>query len=510
MLENQGSIRKVIRRTSRRQWSNPDPMEQADCALTVTMDIDEAWLFESTRMLMARIAGERLDQDQLVQCLCAEALGTLVEQGSKRATALPEPDPHREAAAKWRQQLAEWRKEAEERCEARGFRHAGAVEAGCELVAGTDAGGAPVRRSLSELDAGIRALCARLVERELRLGALAQDFRRADGHRRLGYASESQYARERLGISLSSLKSYRSLALRAALLPELREAVALGEVGYEAAHLVSRIATRATVSAWLRRAQERTVKHLREEVAFAELIARFSTKRDQLPPTKAEVDELQRLESRVKSGAVWFEPRETTQHGQMSGASLAERVPGDAGEGASCDEAAGSDEWPRVFRRRLLRDLRLAGAKRGIGRVTYRFRVSRETQDFYRDLEQAYLKWRRSRQSFVQFVCASAWQTWCHALLEGEDVAYAHIYARDRYVCASPVCSRHGVTPHHLRFRSRGGDDSEDNVVSLCVWCHLEGVHGGRITAEPPAYDITWTVGRDRGIVVRGRRKVAA
>jgi hypothetical protein len=64
------------------------------------------------------------------------------------------------------------------------------------------------------------------------------------------------------------------------------------------------------------------------------------------------------------------------------------------------------------------------------------------------------------------------------------------------------------VTPHHLHFRSHGGDDSDENVTSLCTWCHLEGIHGGHISARPPASNIRWTFGRNQHTVVEGRRRV--
>jgi hypothetical protein len=51
------------------------------------------------------------------------------------------------------------------------------------------------------------------------------------------------------------------------------------------------------------------------------------------------------------------------------------------------------------------------------------------------------------------------------------------------------------VTPHHLRFRSAGGSDEANDIGSFCSWCHLEGVHGGRIRAVGTAEDIRWELG---------------
>ena len=91
-------------------------------------------------------------------------------------------------------------------------------------------------------------------------------------------------------------------------------------------------------------------------------------------------------------------------------------------------------------------------------------------------------------------------------MLEAEG-AYAQIYQRDRYRCASPVCGRRDVTPHHLQFRSRGGGDEEDNLVALCSACHLRLLHEYKLRAQPPASSIRWLLGRRPILEVRGRDK---
>ncbi|MFW6067873.1 MAG: HNH endonuclease, partial [Myxococcota bacterium] len=93
---------------------------------------------------------------------------------------------------------------------------------------------------------------------------------------------------------------------------------------------------------------------------------------------------------------------------------------------------------------------------------------------------------------FVRFLCWSFWRAWGH-VFDDDPIAYEHIYRRERHQCASPTCERRDLTPHHLRFRSQGGGDEDENVGALCTWCHLQGIHTwGAIKAEPPATHMTW------------------
>jgi 5-methylcytosine-specific restriction endonuclease McrA len=70
--------------------------------------------------------------------------------------------------------------------------------------------------------------------------------------------------------------------------------------------------------------------------------------------------------------------------------------------------------------------------------------------------------------------------------------------------------SRHWIS-RHLRYRSAGGGDEWENLLSACWFCHIEGEHEGRLTVWPAASRPTWELGR-RGrapvLVVRGRQRV--
>jgi hypothetical protein len=69
------------------------------------------------------------------------------------------------------------------------------------------------------VDGKLREVADELAVREVTLGRALEVFFLADGWRRLGYATAAQYARERLGTSLSAIKAKRWLMKR---LRELR------------------------------------------------------------------------------------------------------------------------------------------------------------------------------------------------------------------------------------------------------------------------------------------------
>jgi hypothetical protein len=273
--------------------------------------------------------------------------------------------------------------------------------------------------------------------------------------RRLGYATAAQYARERLGTSLSSIKEKRRLVKRLGQLRFLAEALERGELGYEAARLVAGVATARTVEAWVARAKERTLRHLREEIDAAELLSRWSENSAVVPPSDEAVRRVEELERAVVAGQISAPPA----------------LPQSA-------------------------------------TVTLRLRVRASTACDFRHWEALYLRHRGTalrNATFLRFACEVFNDVWRPRPAE---VAYSHIYERDLHRCQSPCCGRRDVTPHHLRFRAHGGDDSEENLTSLCTWCHLDGIHGGQMSAAPPASSIRWTFGGNGHTIVEGRRRM--
>jgi hypothetical protein len=53
-----------------------------------------------------------------------------------------------------------------------------------------------------------------------------------------------------------------------------------------------------------------------------------------------------------------------------------------------------------------------------------------------------------------------------------------------------------------------GGSDSRRNLTSLCAWCHLEGIHRGRLRATGDASHLRWDIGRSPILLIDGREKL--
>jgi len=71
---------------------------------------------------------------------------------------------------------------------------------------------------------------------------------------------------------------------------------------------------------------------------------------------------------------------------------------------------------------------------------------------------------------------------------------------RDRGFCQVPGCSRAAVHAHHVVWRSRGGRDEPENLVSLCAGHHLHGIHAGYIRVSGRAPDqLRWEVAASQG-----------
>ena len=438
----------------------PDDDDELARTLSLTVPLEEAWALEATRMMVEHMDGK---------CTGGHFLESLLAEGTISLLELVDPagdDASAQIGAEhttWRaqmQRLQHRHAEAE-------LRSRPAVPTEPHPGEAPDADDLPV--GLEALDARIRHYSAELASRDLFFGRVAQRFLGLRGWQALGFVSEAHYARERLGMSRASLRSKVSLARRSPGLDHVADALQQGRIGFEAAQLITRIATPDTEQAWVHRATRRTFKHLREEVQAVEMATRFTPQTDRSPPTEAHIQQMQALERAILSGELL---RSITRHALPKNP---------------------ADEPPAV---------QISGSP--AAKVPLRMRVPGDLLLHYRQLERAHRN-KLPDTSFVQFLCTTFWQTWVPML--GVSDKWEAIYRRDRYRCTSPVCHQRNVTLHHVQYRASGGTDHPNNLTSPCPFCHLEGEHAGRLKILPPGSDPTWLLGRHPIIRVHRRER---
>lgn len=77
---------------------------------------------------------------------------------------------------------------------------------------------------------------------------------------------------------------------------------------------------------------------------------------------------------------------------------------------------------------------------------------------------------------------------------------FSKIYERDGYRCTAPGCTlRDYLEAHHIKYRSGGGDDSAENLTTLCRTHHHRGEHGGLMSVRGKApRELVFRIGRGR------------
>jgi hypothetical protein len=74
---------------------------------------------------------------------------------------------------------------------------------------------------------------------------------------------------------------------------------------------------------------------------------------------------------------------------------------------------------------------------------------------------------------------------------------HASVFDRDGWRCQAPGCTgRRHLEQHHVAYRSQGGDDSPENLVTLCRFHHQRGEHDGLLAVRGRAPDgLVWRLG---------------
>jgi len=458
-----------------RETAEEDDDGQRMCMVVRQVEVGTLWDTEVTRRIVAHLEGGDLGAGWIEPVL-DEAMSTMQNAGVDPWIGRVGEECGRLLGRRREQTAARERLEemAEERLDVEGRPSTDS------LGLREDLDDWPLPTDPAGLDAELRQLCAGLDNADAWLGGGLERFRRAGGHTRLGYASFDHYARERLGLGRSAVYSKMKLAREAERMPEIGEALRRGAVDQEAAMLVARVAAPHTVQAWLERASGRTYKHLREEVELVETRRRVegAAAGAALPPSDEEVAAFFELESAMLSGEMVKEAL------TEKGVRMCQQLPGVVGERAEGDVCT-----------------------KATGRREVRFRVPEDVFVQFRMAEVAF-GGSGLPGEFLSYVCRTFWWVWGPSL--GVSDKWEMVYRRDGYRCASPVCRRRDVTLHHLQYRSAGGGDDGDNVLSVCAWCHLEGEHGGRLKVRPPSGMPRWELGRSgQGpvVVVTGRER---
>ena len=294
--------------------------------------------------------------------------------------------------------------------------------------------------------------------------------------RDLGCSTINQYAIRKLGFSKSRADDFIRLARQLDKLPEVREAVVSGDLGYTKAREIISVATPETQGPWLEAAKG-TRKELIREVKKARRAAKVDPAQGELLPSTPTVVAPWELPVRFQM--------DLTQEQEARRSALVERlhklggVPNDRAELMLEALAA------------LLETKELLGQKCPRGHLSSRPPVqihvhenvesgvmTVQTNAGERELSKA----EAERMRCDAAVCSHGGRntTTIPPRIRRE------VLARDRHRCQAPGCGRtRFLEVHHIVARQKGGTNQLDNLVTLCGACHrLWHERGGGVAVE--------------------------
>jgi len=355
-----------------------------------------------------------------------------------------------------------------------------------------------------ELDAHLRRLVRLRQSLAWRQGRLLATFASLRLHCDLGFTSIDDWAGDRLAMSPRRARYLVSLAHRLRDLPLLADAYRRGLVSWCQARLLVRVARPATQSRWIRYARQVTVRRLEEVIIDCEVNAAMSS------PTN----------SSVTPSSVAPAPGAPAHIG-ASPSPPDEPVPA---EPAPTEPAPAESllPWPLPAHPPASPTAAPADASR--------LHTSAPSLDLaaMNRVSSDRRSWRRI-SLWCPLDVASLWDSalracraaaglhledWeCFLLLaralrdtweNQEDPHWRRRYRileRDGWRCKAPGCtSRSGLNEHHIIFRSNQGGDDAENLVTLCVGHHQQGLHEGHIRCFGKAPDrLWWDMGVKRG-----------
>jgi hypothetical protein len=422
-----------------------------------------------------------------------------------------------------------------------------------ERVAGT--GG------VADLDGQIRALISLEEDLHDRLARVLADMAERGAWPRLRFAGVGHYAEERLGVSRTSAEDRVRAVRSLRQFPHLRAACEAGRIGFEAALLILRILGRGPVPsdlelAWVARAEEATVKRLRDEaralartrseraVGFAETV-QAAGQAASGPPSAAQPSPAQPPPH--QSPPAQTSPAHPSPLDDAAWHASLRRDPGTARERVQrFGTYAAERPSPDVFLRlRLPRELaadflgviessreRLSGladsvpwdepwpdphaAPSTLAARTFSTRSRRVPAwvGLLALLEDFVLTWDPPYRVPAEGIDRPGADAAARRTLAGAPRRHGDpVYSRAGWRCTAPGCtSRKNLDDHHMVYRSRRGGDALDNRDCLCRFHHYWGEHGELASCRGKApLGILWRLGRkDLGVWYRNERRVAA
>jgi len=314
------------------------------------------------------------------------------------------------------------------------------------------------------------ALDARLVETmrvlrtiEPRIGRLLRVVVDHRLYRSFGFASFEAYVRERLG--LSARKAWALLKIERAILrsSDFARAYRDGGLSWVRALVLLPVLDRNNAPAWIARAESVTVRRLGDEGDWV------LASRDAVGPTASLAPPP--IDSRLAS--------------PLSGRLSVPFFAGSPAQAAQCHDLS--------LDTRL--QIRAHDGERTASEVCdaeVRFIGPVSVVALLRDVLDAFADSSEPRWTALERVLRHVIHHW-----ESTPRHPDPVFARDGWRCTVPACSsRRNLHDHHIRFRSRGGDNQRDNRTTVCAAHHLHGLHDGTIHASGTApHAIAWQLG---------------
>lgn len=374
------------------------------------------------------------------------------------------------------------------------------------------------------------------IERPLRvlLGRVLRDLVATGAIYRLGYLRVAEFVEDRLHVSQ---RTGRTLVRECEIYsdcPALEEAVAIGRIGLRQAILIHRFSPRDAIDAFIARAADVFCRQFVREMRLVEKLQDLGLFRFAGP---LPAHDLEKALFRELAGRGWTSAELDSKLRQLGLkrpddsspdpavnrilmlrleflVDLLLLVSRDDAESRFDDVAAPGGWQPFAATDSAADDNGVAGQFRPVKRLGFT-----GPEPVVRHLRAAIGEIREAHGSVPTWFCVLTLLREALAAWNEHDPdttpTQVRILERDGYLCQVPGCSsRRNLEVHHVQFRSQGGANQKDNLITMCHAHHAHMLHKGglRVTGAAP-HDLRWEMGRAGGSaplwVLHGERVVA-